>query len=105
MNKAINPIKEVMKKRIGAMTFKKPMYLGDILTAIGYVGKANAVRLIDVIKEMVKEGTLIETIGKYNFEQYTKAQPIEQYKDSTTRKDKCCVIVLHRQQDNKTTMI
>ena len=73
MNEIINPIKEVMKKRIEAMTFEKPMYLGDILTNIGFVGKTNAVRLVDVIKELVTEGKLIKTIGKYNFEQYTKA--------------------------------
>jgi len=73
INKAINPIKEAMKKRIEAMTFEKPKYLGDILTAIGFVGKANAVRLADIVKEMVKEGMLIKIIGKYNFEQYTKA--------------------------------
>jgi hypothetical protein len=70
---AINGIEEGMKIEIRTMQLTTPMYAGDIGKAIGYTGKYNYVRLVDVLCELVKNGEVIEIEGKYGYKKYVKA--------------------------------
>lgn len=70
---AVNGIKEGMKIKVRAMELTTPMYVGDIGKAIGYTGNYYAMRLNDVVRELVKNGELVEVEGKYGYKKYVKA--------------------------------
>ena len=70
---AINGIKEGMKVKVRTMELATPMYAGDISKAIGYTGNYYCMRLVDVLKELVKNGELVEVEGAYGYKKYVRA--------------------------------
>ena len=54
------------------MEITEPMYNGDILKK-ARVGNGNPYTVMDVLKRLVEEGTLVEMVDKYGFTKYARA--------------------------------